>query len=92
MLGFTVFAIWFIGYIICGRTYYRRRCGISAAPGRPGVFTAAIPSFIWPVMLFTEGYRNPPLCTHPEHVLGRQHAAEVAARVQVHIRQERKGS
>jgi hypothetical protein len=56
------------------------------------VFTAVMPSLIWPVMLFTEGYRSPPLCTHPEHVLGRQHAAEVGALVQARIREERKGS
>ena len=92
MAAFILFAIWFVGYIISGRTYYRRRCGTSAAPGKPGLFTAVMPSLIWPVMLFTEGYRNPPLCRHREHVLGRQNAAGVEARVQARIREERTGS
>jgi len=92
MAVFILLVIWFAGYIISGRVYYRRRCGTSAAPGKPGLFTAMMPSLIWPVMLFTEGYRNPPLCTHREHVLGRQRAADVEARVQARIREERSRS
>lgn len=91
MVVFILFAIWFIGYIISGRSYYRRRCGTSAGPGKPGLLTAVMPSLIWPFMLFNERYRNPPLCTHSEHVLGRQRAAEVNARVQARIREERTG-
>lgn len=49
--------------------------------GKPVLFTAVMPSSIWPVVWFTEGYRNLPLCTHREHVLGRQRAAKVEARV-----------
>lgn len=92
MVGFILVMIYFVGYIISARTYYRRRCGTSAAPGKPGLLSAAIPSFIWPFMWFTEGYRNPPLCTHRAHVLGRQRAAEMEARVQARIAAERKKS
>jgi hypothetical protein len=89
-MGAIILLVWFAGFIVSGRTYYRRRCGISAAPGRPGIFTACMPSYIWPVMWFVEWYRNPAPCTHPEHVIGRQQAAQQQAHIQALINQEKR--
>ena len=90
-MGAIVLIMWFSGYVISARTYYRRRCGIAAAPGRPGILTAAMPSFIWPVMWFVGWYRDPVPCTHPDHVLGRHQAVQERVRVRALINEERRG-
>jgi hypothetical protein len=60
--------VWFVGTIVNTRLYYGRRHGVKISPHARGSLTAAYTSMLWPVLLFSESYRNPQMCSHSQHV------------------------
>ncbi|TCO33394.1 hypothetical protein EV652_103395 [Kribbella steppae] len=67
MFWFVVFVSWLVGLAVCGRRYYKRRCGVEPSPDEPGIPSAAAMSLLWPVVWFIDDWRDPAPCRHSSH-------------------------
>lgn len=86
-----VVVIWFIGYVASYRLHYRRCHGVRLTATGQGGWAAFFPSLLWPVMWFVDGYRNPKLCTHHEHLKARAEAEREAEEHHRLLAQEQTG-
>jgi hypothetical protein len=90
MAGLIVFLVYFIGYGVSARTYYRRRCGIIMGSNTGHTASAFMPSILWPAMWFLASYRSPQRCTHYSHVMKREQYQQMALDHERRLQRERK--
>jgi hypothetical protein len=64
--------IWFVGSVINLRRFYATRHGVPIEPHAQGTQEALWLSILWPVLLFVDWYKSPPLCSHLLHVEQRE--------------------
>jgi hypothetical protein len=67
--GFVIFIGYLVVMRIVGRTYFRRRHGVTFGTTEPGALTAAAAGLLWPVAVFVPAVRRPGPCAHHRHVL-----------------------
>lgn len=83
MFWFVVFVSWLAGLAVCGRRYYKRRCGVEPSPDEPGIASAAAMSLVWPVVWFIDDWRDPAPCRHSSHA--RYHKTEATEQPDAYI-------
>lgn len=71
-VGFSLLVIWFVGWVVNSRRFFARRHGVPIEPHAQGTQKAVWLSFLWPVLLFVDWYKRPPLCRHLRHVEQRE--------------------
>jgi hypothetical protein len=64
-------AVYVIGLRVVARRYYARKHGILLSVGGVGAMRAALVGMAWPVTMWLAEVRNPPRCSHHNHVLER---------------------
>ena len=90
-VGGILFLLWFIGFVVNGRRFYARRHGVPIEPQARGTLEATLLSFLWPVLLFVDQYKNPPLCRHLRHVEQRDSTRRRIEHAERVLREERGG-
>lgn len=76
--------------LILGLRRYARKHGVSCFDdNKKGVPSVLFWGALWPLVFFSESYRDPQLCTEPDHVFRRQEARRMAERYRGALQEER---
>lgn len=76
--------------LVSGLRRYARKHGVSCFDNdKEGVPSVLFWGALWPLIFFSESYRDPQLCTHPEHVFRRQEMRHESERYHEALRSER---
>ncbi len=78
MVQFTFFAVWLVVGAYLARRYFERRHGLQLRQDELGASVAVLVGASWPLTLWFEQVRNPPLCDHAGHVSRRPATAALA--------------
>ena len=88
----AVFVVALIPYVIIGLVFglrrYARKYRVSCFDNNEGILSVLFWGMLWPMVFFSESYRNPPLCTELEHVFRRQEARREAERYHEALQEE----
>jgi hypothetical protein len=80
--------VWALGTRIFGRRYFGLKHGVPYSSGELGTIEAALMGAAWPATLWSSSFRDPPSCSHRNHLLASERARNEVQEAE-RIRRER---